>query len=176
MASIKSIWRFVNWRSFLWAGLLANIAKFIVFYLTGNDPLANGTTLLPDASPLLQILLGVLIFMLIGQVFYALVYVFIIHNASGFAASEPLNGIIKAVVAAFFQIYLGFLVMPWIFTLHYIGPDPENPGQSLDAFLLPWDWGDFGLRFPIYFAYSLVMVFVYKNPAEQQAMQQTPAS
>ena len=171
MTNATFIRRFVNWRSFLWAGLLANIAKFIVFYLTGNDPLANGAGLLPNASPLLQNLLGVLIFMAIGQIFYALVYVLIIHNASGFAATEPLNGIMKAVVATFFQIYLGFLAMPWIFNLHFVGPDPSNPTQTVDLNLVPWDWGDFWLRFPIYFVYSLVMVFVYKSPAEKQAQQ-----
>ena len=172
MATLKSILSFVNWRSFLWAGLLANVAKFIVFSVTGNEPLVGGQSLLPDASPFFQYGVAALLFMVFGQGFYALVYVYIFHNATGFASGTLWDRIMKAVVAGFAMGFIGIIVMPYVFTVEYLGPNPAHPEIMVDWNLLPWDYIVCWERLFIYLVFALVMVFVYKSPAEKLAKKQ----
>ena len=174
MARLKSILGFVNWRSYLWAVLLATIAKFIVYALTGNEPLASGSDALPEASPLVQNGVAAVGFLIVGYVFYGLLYVLFVHNASGFARSTLWDRLTKASVAALGMAFIAVISMPWFFTIAYTGPDPRHPEIAVDWQLLPWEYGIFWEYLLIYFAFALVMAFVYKSPAQKQPKRQRP--
>ena len=151
MARLKSILGFVNWPSFLLAGLVANIAKAIAFLLVGKSLVINGAQVLPDAEPLVQDLVGAGIFIFSGQVFYALVYIFFFHNAKGFASNKLWDLIVKALAVGFAEAFLSIVVMPYSGDVSWLG--------AMKAL--------FG-----YVAFAFGMVFVYKSPAEKQAKEQ----
>lgn len=170
MASLRSILGFINWPSFFLAGFLAGVAKVAVYQLTGNEPFENSPTLLQSVF--------VLVFS--SMVFYALIYVLFIHNATGFASNKILDRIIKAIWTGLGQVFISILVMPWFFKAQYSGPNPkapEPPEGTLEAVamvnwdLLPWDYSVFWEFCLIYLTYALVIVFVYKSPAEKRAKQ-----
>ena len=71
-------------------------------------------------------------------------------------------------MAALGMAFIAVISMPWFFTIAYMGPDPRHPEIAVDWQLLPWEYGIFWEYLLIYFAFALVMAFVYKSPAQKQ--------